>query len=250
MKKLWISVLAVIFILSINCQAATPTALEIIEKMDTLMRGKTSYWEMTIMVQTTRWERTIKLLSWAQGIEKSFMKITYPIKDKGITFLKINNDMWQYIPKIEKIIKFPPSMMLQSWMGTDFSNDDLVKESSTVNDYTHMLLSGDERSYQIESLPKEDAAVVWGKIVSWVDKIHYYPIKQEYYDEDNELIRRLIYTEVIKTGDRYLPTVWTMEPMDEDKIGNKTILKLDKIEFDVPLDDSLFSLRSLKTLSK
>ena len=250
MKKLWMSVFTILFILSSFCQAAPPTVQEIIQKMDALMRGKTSYWEMTIMVQTARWARTIKLLSWAHGTEKSFIKITYPIKDKGVTFLKINNDMWQYIPKIEKIIKFPPSMMLQSWMGTDFSNDDLVKESSTVHDYTHVLLSENEKSYEIESLPKEDAAVVWGKIVSRVDKTHYYPIKQEYYDEDNALIRRLTYTKVIKTSGRYLPTVWTMEPMDEDKVGNKTILKLDKIEFDIPLDDSLFSLRSLRTLSK
>ncbi|MCI5132049.1 MAG: outer membrane lipoprotein-sorting protein, partial [Candidatus Electrothrix sp. EH2] len=112
------------------------TAKEIIKKVEDNLNGKTAEMKITMTVKTKRAERTMKMQSWSVGKDKSFIKILYPGKDKGITFLKMDNSMWQYVPRIEKTIKIPASMMLQSWMGSDFSNDDLVRESSISEDYT------------------------------------------------------------------------------------------------------------------
>ena len=118
----------------------------IVKRMDDLMRGKTSYSKLTMTVVTKRTERKMGMEGWSEGSEKSFIKILYPKKDYGITFLKIDDAMWQYVPKIEKTIKIPPSMMLQSWMGSDFTNDDMVKESSIVEDYDKTILSQDKEA--------------------------------------------------------------------------------------------------------
>jgi len=238
-----------IFIFLFSIPAFAMDVNTIIAKTDALMRGKTSYGEFLITTKTPKWERTLKLESWSEGTTKSFIRINYPLKDKGTTFLKIKNDFWQYIPKIERTIKFPPSMMLQSWMGTDFTNDDLVKESSIVEDYTHKLLEETQTTYIIESNAKPNAPVVWGKLIQQIDKIYFYPIKIDYYDEDNQLVRTLIYSEVKKFTDRLIPSVWTMIPKTEDKAGNTTIVKIDSMEFnqDIP---NLFTLQALKNMAR
>jgi len=228
---------------------ATDKAVEIVSKMDALMRGKSSFGKYTIISQTPRWTRTMKMDSWSLGTAKAFIKINYPLKDQGTTFLKIKTDFWQYVPKIEKVIKFPPSMMLQSWMGTDFTNDDLVKESSIIEDYTHKLIQENHDTYTIESIPKPNAAIIWGKIVQIIDKKAYYPIKIEYYDEDNNLMRVLNYSNVTKLSDRYFPMTWTMLPQAEDKKGNSTIVQIEQIEFNKEIPD-IFTLKALKDMSR
>ncbi|MFC1482637.1 outer membrane lipoprotein-sorting protein [Candidatus Margulisiibacteriota bacterium] len=226
------------------------TVTEILQKSDDIMRGKTSISELEMIVKTKRWTRTVKMKTWSKGTKKSFIKITYPSRDKGITFLKLDTEMWQYVPKIERQIKIPPSMMLQSWMGSDFTNDDLVKESSIVEDYDSKLLSEGEIHYEIELIPKPESAVVWGKIIYYVDVKTFLPVKEEFYDEDGELINILTFSDVKKFNDRLFPSKMVMIPQTEDKKGNSTTIIFRKMQFNVPIRNSIFTLQSLKTMSK
>ena len=174
----------VLFILLLGSISLALDVKEIIQKSDDLMRGKTSYGELIMETRTPRWTRSISMQSWSEGTTKSFILITAPVRDKGTTFLKINNEMWQYVPKVEKIIKIPPSMMLQSWMGSDFTNDDLVRESSIVEDYNCKLLAEEPARYKIELIPKPDAAVTWGKIIYYIAKVTFVPLRADFYDEE------------------------------------------------------------------
>jgi outer membrane lipoprotein-sorting protein len=222
----------------------------ILQKSDDLMRGATSYGEFEMQVTTPRWKRTMSMLSWSEGTKKSFIKVTYPERDKGVTFLRLDNEMWQYVPKVERVIKIPPSMMLQSWMGSDFTNDDLAKESSIVNDYTSKLLAETKTDYKIECIPRPDAAVTWGKVIMWVAKGTYVPIREEFYDEEGVLIRVMTFENVQKLPDRSFPFRWVMTPQTEDKKGNTTVINVKKTTFNEPVEPGTFTLEALKRLSK
>lgn len=227
------------------------------EDVDTLIRkvvdnlnGKTAVMEITMVVKTSRVERTMKMKSYSIGQEKSFIKVLYPKKDEGITFLKVDNSMWQYVPRIEKTIKIPASMMLQSWMGSDFSNDDLVKESSLSEDYTPTLISETDAAYTVQLLPKADAAVVWGKLIMSVSKEYYLPMEVSYFDEENVLVRSLLYTDVKAHGQRFYPTLWIMTPKTADKKGHETRIAVSSAIFDGVVDEAYFSKRALKRFSR
>ena len=230
--------------------AADLTVTEIVRKRDKVMRGETCFGRYEMIVQSPRWKRTVKFKAWSEGKDKSFIVITYPKKDTGVTFLRVKTDMWQYVPKIEKTIKIPPSMMLQSWMGSDFTNDDLVKESSIVNDYTHTLLKEEAKVYVVESLPEPDAAVVWGKIIQRIDKEKFVPVRDEFYDEDGVLVRRIFYDDVKKLPGRYYPMRWMVEPLTEEKKGHKTIIIVNEIKLDIPIEEDVFTMRALKEYSR
>ncbi|MFC1517483.1 outer membrane lipoprotein-sorting protein [Candidatus Margulisiibacteriota bacterium] len=241
----------VFLILLILASASWAVDIEsILEKSDQIMRGDTMSGEYDMTVVTPRWTRTVKMKSWSQGTKKSFILITYPQRDKGSTFLKINNEMWQYVPRIERTIKIPPSMMLQSWMGSDFTNDDLVKESSVVEDYNAKLLSEDDTSWKIELIPKPQAAVTWGKVIMYMTKKTYLPSKEEFYDEDGELVREMTFGDVVKLPDRYYPTKMVMIPKTADKAGHTTTVIMKNLVFNAPVKAGLFSLGSLKSMSQ
>lgn len=223
---------------------------QIIKKIEDNLNGKSANMDITMLVHTKKTKRTMQMSSLSVGKEKSFIKILYPKKDKGITFLKLDHVMWQYVPKIERIIKIPASMMLQSWMGSDFSNDDLVRESSLSKDYEVKVLGEDDSSYTLELIPKEDASVVWGKLDMKVSKKYYLPLSVNYYDEDEILVRVLNYKDVKKFGEKYYPTYWEMLPKTEDKLGHKTIMKVDKAIFDEDIKDSYFTKNGLKRYSR
>src|SRR5665648_297010 len=145
---------------------------EIVRQSDEKFRGSSSNGSFSMTIQRPTWSRTISMKSWSLGTDYSLIYVTAPAKEKGQVFLKRKNEMWNWVPTIERMIKIPPSMMMQSWMGSDFTNDDLVKESSIVVDYTQKLL-GKEKvrgmdCYKIELIPLPDAAVTWGKIISWI----------------------------------------------------------------------------------
>lgn len=226
------------------------TAEDVIDKVVDNLNGETAVMEITMVVKTKRAERTMKMKSYSIGQEKSFIKVLYPGKDEGITFLKIDNSMWQYVPRIEKTIKIPASMMLQSWMGSDFSNDDLVKESSLSEDYSSELLGETEDEYSLELHPREEAAVVWGKIVMAVSKEYYLPTRISYFDEDGVLVRELLYTEVKPYGERFYPSLWVMTPKSEEKKGHETRIVVSSAIFDGKVDESYFSKRALKRYSR
>ncbi len=225
-----------------------PTATEIITKANDLMRGKSSYSEVTMHIVRPKWERTLSFKAWAMGTKYSLIYITSPAKEKGQVFLKRDKEMWNWIPSIGRTIKIPPSMMMQSWMGSDMTNDDLVKESSIVEDYNHTLtgtetLDGYE-CYKIELTPKEEAAVVWGKIYTWITKKGFLTLKNEFYDEDDFLINTEKLSKIKNVGDRTIPTFFEMIPAD--KPGNKTTMEFTYIKFNIPLQESFFSLQNMK----
>lgn len=238
--------LLLFFLLTIPLLAITPDA--IIKKVEHNIQSDSGYSKITMSVTTARGERTMKMESWNRGHEKSFIKVLYPKQDRGITFLKVDTTMWQYVPKIEKTIKIPSSMMMQSWMGSDFTNDDMAKESSIVDDYHARITSEDTGKYTLTLLPKEDAAVVWGKIVLEVAKEHFVPLRAIYYDEDGVQQRILYYSEVKLYGDHYLPTVMTLIP--QNKKSNKTVVKMEEVDFDVVIEDERFTKNALVRYSQ
>ncbi len=242
--------LIALFALFFLSAALAADAEAIITRMDNLMRGKTSYSKLTMTVTTSRTSRSMGMEGWSKGTDKSFIKILYPKKDYGITFLKIDDAMWQYVPRIEKTIKIPPSMMLQSWMGSDFTNDDMVKESSIVHDYDKSIIAEDTASWTIRLIPKPDAAVVWGRIDMQVSKKYEMPLHVLYYDEDDALQRELTYSDFRQTGKRHYPYTWRMLPKDEEKLGHETLIKVETMTFDLPVEEDRFSKLALRRYAR
>lgn len=222
----------------------------LVTRMDTLMRGRTSSGRYEMIVTAPRWQRRVEMDAWSEGPEKSFIRINYPRRDRGITFLRINNEMWQYVPKIEKTMKIPPSLMLQSWMGSDLTNDDMAKESSLVKDYTKRFIEFKGDIVVVELTPLPEAAVVWGRILMEIDRQRLVPRDVLYYDEDDVLIRRVSHQEVERVADRYYPMKFMVEPMLPEKKGRSTVLVVKSISFNEAMPDNLFSIRSLKSLSR
>lgn len=227
-------------------------ATEIIEKAEKKMRGESSRGEMQMKIIRPSWERTISFETWSKGTEYSMTLVTAPAKEEGQTFLKRENELWQYDPTINRMIKLPPSMMSQGWMGSDFSNDDILKESSLSKDYNHKILAEETidgtEVYKIELLPKEDAAVVWGKIIKWISKEEYLQLKSEYYDVDDYLIKTETASDIKKMDDRVVPTYFEIIPADEE--GNKTVMIIEDMEFDIDIDNHFFSQQNMKQLSR
>lgn len=229
-------------------KAQEMTAKEIIKAADDKMQGQSNYAEMTMKVVRPTWEREVKFKSWGKDRDYSLTLITYPAKEKGQTFLKRENEMWSWNPTINRMIKLPPSMMSQGWMGSDYSNDDILKESSIVVDYEHSIIGSEtlegKECWKLQLTPKEEAAVVWGKIFKWITKDDYLQLKSEYFDEDNYLIKTETASQIKMMGDREIPTYMEIIPADEP--GKKTIVIIDKAEFDIDIPDNYFSQQYMK----
>lgn len=251
MKQSFIITLIMMLALPLqSLQAQDLTATEIIQKSTDLLNGKSSKGTMKMTVVRPSWSREVTMKSWSMTDEYYLILITAPVKDKGQTFLKRQTDMWNWMPSINKMIKIPPSMMSQSWMGSDFTNDDLVKMNSYVNQYTHKIIGEevveDHNCYKIELIPKPDAAVVWGKVLAWISKEEFYQLKLEFYDEDMELVNRQECFDIKQFSDRKLPSRLVMTPVDEP--GNKTIIEIIDSEFNINIDESFFSQQNMKKI--
>ena len=233
---------------SVSVRAQDLDGREIVDRSERLLWGSTFQGELAMNVATPRWQRTLALRTWIERPRQSFIRILSPAKEAGIGSLRIGSEMWNYLPNIERTIKIPPSMMLQPWMGSDFTNDDLVKESSVVDDYIHRIVrtepTGDAAAYVIEATPKPDAAVVWGKIVFWVRNTDFVPLREEFYSERGELVRVLTFSDVRSLDGRMVPTRWEMRP--QDKPGNVTTVVLKSARYDQPIDPETFSQRNLQ----
>lgn len=233
---------------SINARAEEPTGQQIVQAVEELLWGDTSQGRYAMTITTPHWQRTLEMQVWMDRPERTFIRILAPQKEKGIGSLRIKDEMWNYLPKVERTVKVPPSMMLQPWMGSDFTNDDLVKESNVINDYQHRIIDtrfiDETETYIIEAMPREDAAVVWGKLVYYVRKKDLIPIKQEYYSERGELIKVLSFSELQKMGGRLLPTKWRMQTVGKE--GHDTVIMVKEVEFDRPINDRVFSLSNLR----
>ena len=221
---------------------------EIVRYLDDLYRSASSYVDMEMVIVTPHWERTLKMEAWSRGMDKTFIRILAPAKDKGVATLRIENEMWNYLPKINKVIKVPPSMMMSSWMGSDFTNDDLVKEFTWTNDYQFELIRPEDAQdnlLYVQMIPNENLAVVWGKVIVAVQRDGYLPVWEKYYDEKGELMRLINFTDIKTLGGRRLPTV--MELIPQNKEGQKTIIRYIDATFNADVADDIFTLRNLQS---
>lgn len=232
-----------------SAYAKNPSGQDIIQHIEKLLWGKTSQGRYSMTIKTPYWQRTLEMQMWMERPQRTFIRILSPRKEKGIGSLRIKNEMWNYLPKVERTIKVPPSMMLQPWMGSDFTNDDLVKQSNVLNDYTHKILAVKDidgvETYIVEAIPAAEASVVWGKLVYYVRKKDLMPLREEFYSERNELIKVLDFSAVKEMGGRRLPTQWKMRTIR--KPGNETLVELKKVTFNIPIDNKIFSLRNLRS---
>ena len=221
---------------------------EIVDQVDQLLRGDSSQGTITMQIVTENWQRSLTMQVWSQGTENSLVRIEKPRKEAGTATLKVGNNIWNYLPKVSRTIKIPTSMMMASWMGSHFTNDDLVRESSMSRDYFITLSYEGERNgssvYEFTLIPKPDAAVVWGKLELEVRQDDLMPTWHRYYDEDGTLIRELTFSEYTLMGGRRVPTRLVMQPYD--KPGEQTVIIYDDLAFDVPIQADTFSLRNLE----
>jgi hypothetical protein len=231
-----------------NLRAQALSAKEIVKRADDNRRGESSYSEIVMTVVRPAWQREVGIKSWAKGEKFGLTFITSPAKDRGQAFLKRDKDLWNWAPSIGRMIKMSSSVMGQSWMGSDFTNDDMMQQSSIVNDFDHTL-DGEESvngtpCYKITLIPHEDAAVVWGKVIMWISKADFVEIKVENYDEDNGLVNTMIGYDVKTFGKHKLTT--RMEMIPADKPNQKTVMKILTCDFDTTVDESFFSQQNMK----
>ena len=231
-----------------GAQEPALTPKQILDKVDDLFRGKSSYSIGTMTVTTAHWKRSLTLEFWSKGKEKSVIRVLAPKKEKGLTTLRSGNDIWNYLPKVKRVIKLPSSMMAASWMGSHFTNDDLVKESRMADDYTFELtfsgVSEDQEVVEVTCHPKPEAAVVWGKVLVRARTKDYLPLSAKYFDEDLRLARTMTFSEVMQFGDRRIPSLVSMVPKDKPK--ESTVIIYKEIDFNIDLADDFFSLRTLQ----
>lgn len=226
-------------------------ARDIVLKADEKMRGTTAQIELTINTVRPGWSRSMDVKAWMKGSDYAMIRVEAPAKDRGVTFLKRKKEVWNWIPALERTIKLPPSMMSQSWMGTDFTNDDLVRESSIVNDYDHRLagdtLIGGRLCHIIAMTPKPEAAVVWGKLIVCIDKKDFLELHSRFYDEDGQLINVMNAGDIRMMDNRLIPTRFEMIPMD--KKNQKTEMIYRSVLFNRPIEDGFFTTEKMKSVS-
>lgn len=247
----WYEVIILLLAISPAVKGQSISAKDVMQKAMDHVRGKTSRAEMTIRTIRPTWSREMTVRTWSKGEEYAVVQVMAPPKDKGVAFLKRKKEVWNWIPTLERSIKLPPSMMSQSWMGTDFTNDDLVRESSMVNDYDQKfvgdtLLMG-RSCYIIEMIPKPEAAIVWGKLLVYIDKQDYLELYTRFFDEDGTLASTMIATEIKVLGGRLVPS--RVEMIPADKKNQKTEIIYLGLQYDAPIDDNFFTLTKLKNLN-
>ena len=244
----FIRTLSLIILSTLSSIAQDPQ--EIIQKSLDKVNGKSSQGEMEMTIVRPRYSRTMTMKSWSLGHEYFLIYITGPARDKGQVFLKRQTDMWNWIPTISRMIKLPPSMMGQNWMGSDFTNDDLVKMNSLVEDYSHQLVGEGQVDgmdcYIIELIPTPSASVVWGKVKMWISKEEFYQMKGEYYDEDFDLVNTMEASDITQFDDRKLPAKLVMTPVN--KPGNQPIMVNKNLQFNTSLTEDFFSQQNMKTV--
>lgn len=210
-------------------------------------RGLSSYTEMTMIIHRPDWERSMTMRAWTMGDDHSLVRVVEPRKDRGNGTLTDDKSMWSYSPKINRVIKVPSSMMGQSWMGSDFSNKDVARADEIVDEYEHTLLSTEEVDgiivYEIEAIPDEDAAVVWGSEVLRIREDHVV-LEHSFFDQDGELVKSLTTMEIAEMGGRISAKRQRMSKADA--ADEWTEIQVNEVDYDVELKESLFTLSNLR----
>ncbi len=238
--------------LSLACppnRASGQTAREIVDQVDRLLRGSSSQARMAMQIETANWSRTLEMEVWSLGTEYALVRVLSPAKEAGTATLKADQEVWNYLPRVDRTIKVPPSLMMGSWMGSHVTNDDLVKESRLIEDYDiEISFEGDRDGAEIWEFtltPLPEAPVVWGRIVEQVRKADMMPEWVRYYDEDGELVRTMTFDDFRVMDDRKVPARITITPVD--KPDERTVIQYSDLEFDVGLSEDFFSLRNLRS---
>jgi outer membrane lipoprotein-sorting protein len=250
MKTTTTAVLVLFFALTLGSyNICGQEATDIIRRADERWNGeKSSESYMTMTIVRPTWERTVEFKNWTMGSDYAMTLIMAPAKEKGQAFLKRGTEMWNWMPSISRMIKLPPSMMADGWMGSDYTNDDILKESSIVKDFEHKLLGTEtiegSECWKIELVPHEEAAVVWGKIIKWISRDEYNQMKSEYYDEDEYLMKTEFSFDVKVMDGRHIPT--RIEIIPADKKNQKTIIVLNNMKFNIPIEESFFSQQNMR----
>jgi outer membrane lipoprotein-sorting protein len=248
MKKIFTLLLIAMAFIIVSFTGDDDKAKEIVTKAENNIHGLSSQTVITIDIIRPTWKRTMTLKGWTKGEDYSIMVVTAPAKDAGTVFLKRIREIWNWVPSIERVVKLPPSMMSQSFMGADFTNDDLVKASSRIDDYTHKVL-GDttiegRKCWKIEMIPLPSAAVVWSKVNMWIDQKDYLELRIEFFDEDNKLVQILKCSDIRVMGGRTIPC--KMEMIPAEKKGQETVITYNSATFNQPIDVSFFTTENMK----
>ncbi|CCK78893.1 outer membrane lipoprotein-sorting protein [Desulfobacula toluolica] len=256
MKKAVLAIVILIFAATsqarMNAEIIMDT--EAITNAGTIVKNAFDYWRGQTSVSTTimtvhrsDWERSMTIKSWTRGESDSLFVIIEPAKDKGNGTLKAGKGMWIYNPKINRVIKLPPSMMSQAWQGSDFSNNDLVKSDSLIKDYVHTLeattLGQDKKIHTIRSIPKPDAPVIWGMIKLKIRE-DFILLSEEFFDEDLQTVKIMTAWDIQKSDDKLFPMKWKMQK--SDATDEYTLLVYEKIEFNKKLSNRIFTRTNLK----
>lgn len=247
-KTIVVAIMTMLAFAGYDIKSQDLTAKEIVQKSQDKVNGKSNKGTMKMTVIRPSWSREVEMKVWSLGEDYYMIYITAPARDKGQVFMKRQNDMWNWMPSINRMIKIPPSMMSQSWMGSDFTNNDLMRMNSYVEDYNHTI-AGEENvngydCYKIELSPKPDAPVVWGKVNMYISKEGFYQMQFEFYDEDLELVNKEVCADIKQFGDRKLPSRMEMTPAD--KPGNKTIIEIIEMEYNVDIREGFFSQQNMR----
>ncbi len=223
-------------------------ARELLDNTDDVYRGQSSIATVAMTVQTARWTRTMRMKSWSKGTEQSLILILSPAKEAGMATLKVEDNIWNYLPKVDRTMKVPASMMGGAWMGSHFTNDDLVKESRMADDYTFAITARPEDNeageYVVECTPHPDAPVVWGKVLVRVRGSDRLPTEITYWDEKGELARTMQFLDIREMGGRTVPTRMKLVPADKPEEYTEVVYE--EISYDADVPDSTFTLQSLK----
>lgn len=227
---------------------AKPTLEELLNGVDDVQRGESSTSRMSMHVKTKRWERTMTMQTWSEGEDKSLIKIVAPAKEAGTATLMVDDNIWNYLPKVDRTMKVPASMMSGAWMGSHFSNNDLVRSARLADEFNFELKQEPNADgaghWIIECVPKPDAPVVWGKVVVKVRGEDRIPDEITYWDEDGELVRTMQFLDIQDISGRKVPMRMKLIPADEP--DEYTEVTYESLEFDPELPASTFTLQSIR----
>lgn len=246
MKRSLGTILLTIIVIAGN--AHSQDAVQIIQKAEDAIKGRTSSHSiMEMTITTPDYTRGMKMESWSIGDSKALVNVLSPAREAGNRTLKLGNDIWMYLRTTETTIRIPPSMMLQSWNGSDYTYDDMVRGETLTKDYDITITGADKidnvECWRLQLLPKPNAPVVWGKLIYWARKEDHLPAQAEYFDEKGELMRTMVMSDFQFLGGREIPTVWTMYNSDKT---HSTEIKMDEASFDTKIPASIFSLKELE----
>jgi len=232
---------------SVHAESVKPEAAQIVKEAFDYYRDEASVAKVEMTIHREDWKRTQIMHAWTVGEDDSLFTIVEPAKDRGNGTLKKGNEMWTYNPKINRIIKLPPSMMSQSWMGSDFSNNDLAKADSIIREYTHKII-GEERHdgkkvFVIESTPLPDAPVIWGKEILKIREDLVF-LEEAFFDESGKLVKTLRFEQIERISGKLYPRIMIMRPADEP--DHFTRLRYLDLEFRKTLPDRYFTRNTLR----